>query len=254
MSALRALRDYGASLLALVLVWWIATDLMGTPPYLLPSPGATMGAFVDIAASGDLARHVAYTLRNLALGLAAGLLLGIAVAYAFAKLPRMAAIVEGPLVVLQTAPKIALAPLFLVWFGLGATAKVVLVFSLVFFPVLVGAYTGFKSLDSRLGDLARLCRLTALQRFLHVELPAALPDVFAGLKVGVVQALVGAILGEWMAGQDGVGYLMTFAAATYKTPLLFASVAVTVALGVTMHVIVGLSEARLLAWKDRAGG
>ncbi|MNV42233.1 putative aliphatic sulfonates transport permease protein SsuC [compost metagenome] len=98
-------------------------------------------------------------------------------------------------------------------------------------------------------DLATLLGLGKIQRFVQIEFPSALPEIFVGLKIGAVQALVGAVLAEWMSGKLGLGYLMTYAAATYKTPLLFAAVLLTVALGLVMHVVLSSLENRLLSWK-----
>lgn len=174
-------------------------------------------------------------------------------AYLLYKLPRLSTLLDGPLVVLQTAPKIALAPLFVVWFGLGLTAKLVLIFSLVFFPVLVGALAGFRGIDSRMHDLATLLRLSPAQRLLQIDIPAALPGIFVGLKIGAVQALVGAVLAEWISGAQGLGYLMTFAAATYKSPLLFGAVLLTSGVGIALHAALSAFETRVLAWKVQDG-
>ena len=98
-------------------------------------------------------------------------------------------------------------------------------------------------------DLAKLLGLSNIQRFRQIELPSAMPEIFVGLKIGAVQALVGAVLAEWMSGKFGLGYMMTFAGATYKTPLLFAAVLVTVLVGLAMHVVLTILENRLLSWK-----
>ena len=177
------------------------------------------------------------------------LIAGIALAYAMTRFPKLAVWLDGPLVILQTAPKIALAPLFIVWFGFGVLSKIILIFSLVFFPVFIGALSGFRTLDPKMRDLATLLGLGKIQRFVQIEFPSALPEIFVGLKIGAVQALVGAVLAEWMSGKLGLGYLMTYAAATYKTPLLFAAVLLTVALGLVMHVVLSSLENRLLSWK-----
>jgi NitT/TauT family transport system permease protein len=246
--------DYTIALAALLFVWWFASGPMGMPPYLLPSPAKTYTALINIAASGELFVHLRFTLGNMLLGLATGCIAGVALAYIMARLPSLSLWLDGPLVILQTAPKIALAPLFVVWFGFGILSKVILVFSLVFFPVFIGALAGFRASDKRLEDLSTLLGLRPLQRFFQIELMSAMPEIFVGLKIGAVQALVGAILAEWMSGKVGLGYLMTFASATYKTPLLFAAVGMTVLLGILMHSILGLFEKRFLSWKGNADG
>ncbi len=246
--------DYTLALAVLLFAWWFATGPMGLPTYLLPSPLRTWNALVTIALTGELWRHLGFTLQNIVLGLILGCIAGIAIAYVMTRFPKLAVWLDGPLVILQTAPKIALAPLFIVWFGFGVLSKIVLIFSLVFFPVFVGAVAGFRALDPKMKDLSKLLGLSSIQRFRQIELPAAMPEIFVGLKIGAVQALVGAVLAEWMSGKVGLGYLMTFASATYKTPLLFAAVLLTVVLGLLLHVALTMLERRLLSWKGTANG
>lgn len=241
--------DYALALIVLLAAWWFATGPMEMPTYLLPSPLRTWNALVGIAVTGELWVHLGFTLQNIVLGLVLGCVAGIALAYLMTRFPKLAVWLDGPLVILQTAPKIALAPLFVVWFGFGILSKIILIFSLVFFPVFIGAIAGFRSLDPKMKDLAKLLGLSTFQRFRQIELPSAMPEVFVGVKIGAVQALVGAVLAEWMSGKFGLGYLMTFASATYKTPLLFAAVLMTVVLGLLLHVILTMLENRLLSWK-----
>ena len=241
--------DYALALLVLLVAWWFATGPMEMPTYLLPSPLRTWNALLGIAITGELWIHLGFTLQNIILGLVLGCVAGISLAYLMTRFPKLAVWLDGPLVILQTAPKIALAPLFVVWFGFGILSKIILIFSLVFFPVFIGAIAGFRSLDPKMKDLSKLLGLSTFQRFRQIELPSAMPEVFVGLKIGAVQALVGAVLAEWMSGKVGLGYLMTFASATYKTPLLFAAVLMTVVLGLLLHVALTILENRLLSWK-----
>ncbi len=241
--------DYALALAVLLAAWWFATGPMAMPGYLLPSPQRTWNALVGITVTGELWLHLGFTLQNIVLGLILGCVAGIALAFLMTRFPKLAIWLDGPLVILQTAPKIALAPLFIVWFGFGILSKIILIFSLVFFPVFIGAAAGFRALDPKMKDLASLLGLSNIQRFRQIELPSAMPEIFVGLKIGAVQALVGAVLAEWMSGKFGLGYLMTYAGATYKTPLLFAAVLLTVALGLLMHVVLTVLENRLLSWK-----
>lgn len=246
---LLAALDYGLALGMLALAWWLLTGPIAIPAFLLPSPSRTWDALFRSASSGELWMHLGFTLQNIVLGLSLGCIVGTATGYAMEQAPKLAAWLDGPLVIAQTAPKIALAPLFIVWFGFGVMSKVILIFSLVFFPVFIGTIAGFRSIDPKMKDLAILTGLNRLQRFCRIELPCAMPEIFVGLRIGAIQALVGAILAEWMAGKRGLGYLMTYASATYKTPLLFAAVLVTVMLGLLMHVVLSFLERRFLFWK-----
>lgn len=250
MSLSRRLAETAAALTAIVAAWQAYVTLFDVPSFLLPSPASVGAAAFALAGSGELAGHLGYTLGNLVVGFAAGSLLGLVGGYALAKAPRAERWLGGPVLFLQTAPKIALAPLFVIWFGLGAASKVVLIVSLVVFPVMIGTMVGLRSLDRRYADLAVLLRLSPWQRFRRIEWPAALPEIFLGFRVGAVQAVVGAILAEWMSGRQGLGALMTFASATYKTPLLFAAVLLTALLGIAVYHLVDAAERALLAWRE----
>ncbi len=250
---IRPFVEYGAALVLLLVAWWYASGPMGMPRYLLPSPQSTVSTLWEMLLSGELLPHFWFTLRNIILGLAIGAVTGVAGAWVLYKLPRLSTVLDGPLVVFQTAPKIALAPLFVVWFGLGLTAKLVLIFSLVFFPVLIGALAGFRGIDSRMHDLSVLLKLSPIQRLTRIDMPAAMPGIFVGLKIGAVQALVGAVLAEWISGSDGLGYLMTYAGATYKTSLLFGAVLLTSLLGIALHAGLTALETRVLSWKVQDG-
>lgn len=235
---------------AIIAAWELYTRFYDVPDFLLPSPVSVWNALVE-SAKGPLFGHLFYTVSILTLGYAVGLLLGGMSGLLLAKSARIERWLSGPILFLQTAPKIALAPLFIIWFGLGITSKLILIVSLVFFPVLIATLVGVRSVDGRLHDLAQVLHLSPWQRFQRIEFPAALPEMFIGLRVGAVQAVVGAILAEWMAGKQGLGYLMTFATATYKTPLLFAAVIVTALLGIVVYQIIELLERRLLSWRDQ---
>lgn len=241
--------DHLIGLVAIIVLWRVYIVASDTPAFVLPTPESVGAAILDLARTGQLWGHLAFTLSNMLWGFLIGAALGGAAGFAFAHLPRVERWLEGPLLILQTAPKIALAPLFVIWFGLGVASKIALVASLVFFPVMIGALVGVRSLDPRLNDLARILHLSSRTRAVRIELPAALPDIFVGLRIGAVQAVVGAILGEWMSGRMGLGYLMTFATATYKTPLLFAAVIMTIMLGLAVHLVLEACERRLLGWK-----
>jgi NitT/TauT family transport system permease protein len=235
---------------AIVVAWDLYTRFYNVPDFLLPSPGSVWNAFVE-SAKGQLFAHLGYTVTIIVSGYAVGVLLGVASGLLLAKSPRIERWLSGPILFLQTAPKIALAPLFVIWFGLGITSKLILIVSLVFFPVLIATLVGIRSVDQRLHDLAQVLNLNLWQRFRRIEFPSALPEIFIGLRVGAVQAVVGAILAEWMAGKQGLGYLMTFATATYKTPLLFAAVIVTALLGIGVYQIIEFFERRLLSWREQ---
>lgn len=241
--------EHLAGFLALVLAWQAYVTLAGVPPFLLPPPLAVGQAALDRAMEGSLFHDLAFTLGNIVAGFCAGAAAGFAAGLVLARLPTLERWLEGPIILLQTAPKIALAPLFVIWFGFGPASKIVLIVSLVFFPVMVATIVGLRGVAPALHDLARVLKLSPAQTLLRIELPMALPEIFVGLRIGAVQAVVGAILGEWMSGKLGLGHLMTFASATYKTPLLFAAVLLTVGVGILVHFALEALERRLMRWR-----
>jgi NitT/TauT family transport system permease protein len=249
MSAARRSLEFAATLVVLVAAWWAYVVIFEVPAFLLPSPERVGRAAWTLIVDGELWPHLANTAGVVVAGLALGTIAGGAMGVVFAKLPALERWLGGAILFLQTAPKIALAPLFLIWFGLGLASKLVLVVSLVFFPVMVGTMVGLASVDRRLLDLARLLRLSPWLRLRRIELPAAAPSLFAGLKVGAVQAVVGAILAEWMSSRVGLGYLMVSASASYRAPLLFASILFTVVLGIAVYQAVAAVERAALGWR-----
>lgn len=233
----------------LVGAWWAYTQFSGVPPYILPSPQIVFAELIRLFASGQIWRHLGHTVGIILAGFLIGSAAGFILGFVLAKSPRVERVVSPYLLFFQTAPKIAFAPLFILWFGLGLTSKIVLVVSLVFFPVMIGTLLGLRSLSSNLRELCRILKLSTRQRLLRVELPAAVPEIFAGLKVGAIQATIGAILAEWLSGSNGLGYLMVFAGTTYRTPLLFAMVLVTSLLGILVYQLLLQTERWLLSWR-----
>ncbi len=241
--------DHSIAILGLLVAWALYTHFGHVPPYMLPPPEAVEQSLAKALHSGDIWGNILFTVSNLIIGFAIGALAGAACGVALAHFPRLEQWLEGPILILQTAPRIALAPLFVIWFGFGATSKIILILSLVIFPVMIATLLGLRSVDPRFGDLARIIKLSPSQRLFRIELPAALPEIFVGLRIGAIQAIVGAVVGEWMAGRSGLGALMTYASATYNTPLLYGAVLLVILLGLIVHALLGLAERSLLSWR-----
>lgn len=233
----------------LIGLWWGYVTLFKVPPFILPPPQVVGSELVRLFAGGTIWPHLGHSLGIIVAGFALGAMGGVLLGIVLARLPGLERMIAPYLLFIQTAPKIALAPLFILWFGLGIASKIVLVVSLVFFPVMIGTVLGLRSVSPAMLELSRILRLTQRQRFLRIELPAAVPEIFSGLKVGAVQATIGAILAEWLSGGTGLGYLMVFAGTTYKAPLLFAMVIVTALLGIAVYQLLAQCEKWLLSWR-----
>ena len=238
-----------ATPLMLVAAWWGYVELFDVPRFVLPPPGAVFVELVKLFADGTIWPHLGHTVGVIVAGFAIGAAAGFALGFVLGKWPRVERLVGPYLFFFQTAPKIALAPLFTLWFGLGLTSKIVLTVSLVFFPVMAGTILGLRSVQPNLHALCAILKLSPRDKLLRVELPSAVPEIFAGLKVAAVQATIGAILAEWLSGGLGLGYLMVFAGTTYKTPLLFAMVLVTSLLGIAVYQSLAATERWLLSWR-----
>ena len=233
----------------LIALWWGYVTLFKVPPFILPPPQAVAQELVRLFAGGSIWPHLGHTLGIIVLGFVLGSGGGLLLGLVLARLPGLERVIAPYLLFIQTAPKIALAPLFILWFGLGIASKIVLVVSLVFFPVMIGTVLGLRSVSPSMLELSRILHLSQRQRFIRIELPAAVPEIFSGLKVGAVQATIGAILAEWLSGGTGLGYLMVFAGTTYKAPLLFAMVIVTALLGIAVYQALAQCEKWLLSWR-----
>lgn len=237
MSRIRPIVEYGGAFAALLLAWWYASGPMGMPPYLLPSPQSTAAALVREATAGNLAGHLGFTLRSIGLGLALGAFAGVALAYLLYRVPLLSTILDGPLVVLQTAPKIAIAPLLLLWLGLGPAPKIVLVAIVTFFPVMTGVLSGLRFLPRSYVDLARVLRLSAWQRFRHIELPATLPTLLAGMTVASTLAITAVVIGELMGANQGIGYLLAAGQESADTATVIGMVLLLSLLGWVLYEV-----------------
>ncbi len=234
--------------LAVFLVFWKAIVIVGGyPPYILPPPESVFGRLISGWVDGTIEPHALRTLVEIALGFGAGAGLALVVGYVLARSPLVERLVSPYIVAAQATPILALAPVLVLWFGPGLTAKVVICALIVFFPVAISTMVGIRSVDARLLELGRSLRATRRQVLLTLEIPAALPSIFGGLRVGVTLAVVGAIVGEWAGADQGLGVLVNLARGSlFDIPLLFATLTTIALLGVGLYLVVVLVERRLI--------
>ena len=210
---------------------------------------ACPGVHPAVSAEG-LEQHLWTTTYEVILGFVIGAFLGIVLGYVFIKIDALKTMLMPYLIFLQTAPKIALVPLFVVWFGIGLVSKVVLIISMVLFPVLSGMMLGLESIPPDVRNLMKILKASKWQVFSQVEMQYSLPALFASLKVGIVQAVIGAIVAEWMSGKQGLGYILTYASSTYDTPMLLAGIIVTIILGIATYQVISVLEDKFLYWHE----
>jgi NitT/TauT family transport system permease protein len=231
----------------ILLAWEYGTALIRIPSYVLPVPSAILRRFWETAAvqAQHLSATATTTLAGLALALVVGVLLALAVIY----IRPLKAIVLPVLAAFNSIPKIAIAPLFIIWFGLGMEPKILLAFLLALFPIFVNSVTGMGEIEPDVLDLARLAGGTAWRIFVKVRLMNAIPYITDALKVAFPLALVGSIVGEFIGGNYGVGYLILSGQFNLDTPLVFACLlSITLFTSVVIGLVV-LVEWFFLAWR-----
>jgi len=231
---------------AIFALWEAAVRALGIPDYILPSP-AVIAAKI-IASWQLLLLNAFVTLQEILLGFALSVIVAIplAIAVVYSRLFERAAF---PFMVsLQTIPKVALAPILVMWLGYGIMPKVMVAFLISFFPIVINSVIGMRSAEKEMIYLVQSMGANELTTFLKIRLPKALPSIFGGLKVGMGQAVVGATVGEFIAAEHGLGYLQLISQVRLDTPLLFAAVVVLSLLGVLLFNAVAVIERVALPW------
>ncbi|WP_449041702.1 ABC transporter permease [Paracoccus sp. (in: a-proteobacteria)] len=237
---MRALLTLAVALLS----WEALVRLTGLPPYLLPSPLSVAAALWTHRA--ELAPAALLTGWETLLGLALGAALGVAAAVAMALSPRLGRTLGPVLIVSQTIPVFALAPILTLWLGFGMAPKVAMVVLIVFVPVAQALYDGLMAPPTAQLDVVRTMGTGGWAELRHLRFPAALPRLASGLRLGAIYAPVGAVIGEWVGGARGLGAVMIHANGRMKTDLMFAALFVVVALSLTLYTAIDRSLTRLL--------
>lgn len=244
--SVRALWPSLVAFVAFVAVWKVVASVAGLG-FILPAPERVAESFVGAWTDGTMAPHAWTTLVEVVLGFVVGASVGLAVGYVIARSRLVERLVSPYLVAAQAVPILALAPLLALWFGPGLLAKVIICALIVFFPVAIATMVGIRSVDRGLLELGRSLRATRRQVLTTLEIPAALPSIMGGLRVGVTLAVVGAIVGEWAGADKGLGVLVNLArGGLFDYPLMFATLVTIALLGVACYLLVVLAERRLV--------
>lgn len=236
------------SVLGFLILWQVGVTVFDVKEFVLPRPSQIAAAMVSDA--GELSSHFWVTFRILCAGYAAGVGLGIALAVAMTLLPLFRAAIYPLIVASQTIPKIAIAPLLILWFGVDALPKILIIAMLAFFPVLINTLNGLENSEDGHLELMRSVDAGFWEVYRHVRLPAAIPSVFAGLKLALTVSVIGAIVGEWVAGNEGLGYLLIAYNASLQTSRLFAALVVIVAMSAGCFLLISWIEEKV-SWKAR---
>jgi putative hydroxymethylpyrimidine transport system permease protein len=244
----RTVAGFIVSLAVVVAAWQAIVWLLTPPPYMLPSPAAVAAAMVDNR--DRLLADGAVTLVEIVLGLLAGTVAGILAGLAMATSPALGRLLTPMLLVSQALPVFAIAPLLVLWFGFGLASKVTMAAIIIFFPVASALADGLRRTDPGLLDLAALSGAGRLRTLRVIRLPAALPSLVTGIRVGAVFAPIGAVIGEWVGASQGLGLLMIESNARMRTDLMFAALAVLAATVLALHAVVGAVTRRMIPWAE----
>lgn len=241
----------GISLGLAGLLWYLIARLGGFPAFILPSPGLVWVRLLQTLSSGSLLRHSAVTLGEVLAGLALGVSTATALGYLLAKSRAFERLLAPYVVASQSVPVVAIAPLLVIWFGPGLLSKVLICALIVFFPVLVNTIVGLRSVPEELNELMRSLQATRWQTISLLEVPAALPIFLGGLRIGATLSVIGAVVGEFVGANEGLGFLINVGRGQYDTALVFVAVFTLIGMALTLYGLVVFLEARLLSWQQR---
>jgi NitT/TauT family transport system permease protein len=227
-------------------IWELGTVVLRPPEYLLPTLHSVL--FYMWEQWAVMAKHAAVTAQETLLGFAAAVVGGIAVAFFLDRFPRGAMILWPSVLFAQITPKVAIAPLLLLWLGFGIESKVLIAFLISFFPILINAHAGFRSIDEETVELARSMGVGRWRFFCRFQFPHALPRLFGGARIAINFALVGAVVGEFVGSDQGLGNLVILSARLLNSPLLFATIIVLMATGALFYFSVGMFERWTIPW------
>lgn len=233
-----------------IFLWYAIVWLGDLRAFILPPPHLVWQRFLRALADGSLSRHSIVTLSEV-LG---GLLLGVSTAsllgYLLAKSRQLERLLSPYVVASQSIPIVAIAPLMVIWFGPGLTSKVLICALIVFFPVLINTIVGLRSVSEDLHDLMRSFEATRWQTFTLLELPAAMPVLLGGLRIGATLSVIGAVVGEFVGADRGLGFLISVGRGQYDTALVFVAVFTLIAMALILYGLVLLLESRLVSWQQ----
>jgi NitT/TauT family transport system permease protein len=242
----REIRGIALVLIAMLLAWEVAVWVLKPPPIILPAPSMILREFAS--APAYFLKHSGITLYTTVLGFFLSIVIGLVLAVGIVHSRILERTVYTLLVALNSVPKVALAPLFVIWMGTGLEPKVAIALMLALFSVVIDTVLGLRSVDPEMINLARASRASTFSILRKIRLPNALPSIFAGLKVAISFALVGAIVGEFVAGAEGLGHAILIAQGQFDTPRVFVCLLLLGVMGTLLFYVVEFAERVALPW------
>jgi NitT/TauT family transport system permease protein len=239
--------------IAVIAAWHVYVVFMQVPNYIMPRPEAVALSIYQAFSTGYIYPHIIFTAKSAIFGYILGCAAGIALGSFLALSPILERAVYPYVVLFQSMPKVAIAPLLIVWFGFGLESKIVMVALITFFPVFINTFVGIRQADSDLVDVLQVSSASEASIFFHVKIPSAAGSIFAGLQIAVSFSLIGAIVAEFIASREGLGTVIQQAALTMDTSLIFTGVIVLSLMGMIGNGIVRFAHKRIVFWEARGG-
>jgi NitT/TauT family transport system permease protein len=237
-----------------ILLWYLVTRFTDLPAFILPPPNLVWTRLYQVLSDGSLLRNALVTLVEVLAGLALGAGVAIILGYLLARSLTFERLLSPYIVASQSVPVVAIAPLLVIWFGPGLLSKVLICALIVFFPVLINTIVGLRSVPEELHDLMRSLQANRWQTMRYLEMPAALPVLLGGLRIGATLAVIGAVVGEFVGADRGLGFLINVGRGRYDTALVFVAVFTLILLALSLYGIVVFIENRSLSWRERPEG
>lgn len=234
-----------------VIIWQLVVLLGDFPAFILPPPRLVWSRFVMVVLDGSLFRHFLVTLGEVLAGLSIGALASTILGYILAKSKKVERLLSPYLIASQSIPVVAIAPLLVIWFGPGIQSKILICALTVFFPILVNTIVGLRTVSDDLRDMMRSLQATRWQTLVFLEIPAALPVFLGGLKVGATLSVIGAVVGEFVGADRGLGFMINRARGQYDTALVFVALLTLITMAISLYGVVALAEAKWLSWRER---
>ena len=235
-----------AVLALFLLAWQFMPGLVGVPEFVLPPPTRVGAEAVRIWQTERLLWHAGITALEVVIGFVLGALLGATIGYALGLWPRVEAVLSPYLLALQIAPKVAFAPLFVMWLGYTIYPKILVAVLIVFFPVLINVLSAMRTVDADMVNLPRSFSATRWQVFRNIEYPTTLPALFSGLRIASTLAVIGVVVGELVGGNMGLGYMLVFFEGQGNTAAVFVVIGALTVIGIAAYYAVVLAERRVL--------
>ncbi|GAA0899184.1 ABC transporter permease [Pseudonocardia zijingensis] len=241
-------------LLLVLLAWQLSISVFGVSEFTLPTPAAVAGSLGGLLTDATTWSHLLITLAEVTVGFLVALLTGVVVGVVLGRAQWLERALRPVLVAVQVVPKVAFIPLFVIWFGFGVTSKIIMAATLAFFPIMLNVMLGVRSVDRGHRDVMLGLGAKRWPTFRDLELPSTLPYVFAGMEVAVVFAVIGAIVGEYLGGSEGLGYMVVVSLNALDAPQLFAVILLLAVLGCLLYLIVNGAKRFIIPWHESVLG